>query len=159
MPYLHSGEVSNAIQDRAVIKGDLRSFDEALTLDFMTKFQAICEKICREHGVKLELEMKTEYPAVINTKKETEIVIELGKQIYGEANVSDTRLPNLGAEDFSYYTRYTPGTYFFLTTGLKETDNPDYHNPYFVFDDSAIEQASELFYKIALHRFDLLSQN
>mmetsp|Transcript_30308 Transcript_30308/g.34971 ORF Transcript_30308/g.34971 Transcript_30308/m.34971 type:complete len:400 (+) Transcript_30308:14-1213(+) len=156
LPYLHCGEVANAIHDRAVMKGDMRSFSEELTLDFKSKFQTICEKICQQHDVKLQLELETSFPAVINSKKETEVVIKIGKEVYGEDKVSDTRLPNLGAEDFSFYTRYLPGAYFFLTTGLKETENPDYHSPHFVFDDSAIEKASELFYKIALHQFGVI---
>jgi amidohydrolase len=149
----HSGHASNVIDDNAEIQGTLRTFDEKVTFDFKSKFQSACEKICKKHGVQLILKLDTTYPVVINSPEETKIVAMLAKEVYGETNVGDWGLPGPGSEDFSYYTRYLPGVFFFPTSGKKHQDNPFIHETTYDFDDEAIEKASELFYKIVLHQF------
>lgn len=153
LPYFHSGHAPNVIDDIAEIKGTLRTFDEKVTYDFKSKFQSACEKICEKHGVQLILQLDTSYPAVVNSEKETQMVAQLAKEVYGEAQVGDWGLPGPGSEDFSYYTRYLPGVFFFPTSGKKEQDNPFIHETSYDFDDEAIEKASELFYRIVMHQF------
>mmetsp|Transcript_51763 Transcript_51763/g.59464 ORF Transcript_51763/g.59464 Transcript_51763/m.59464 type:complete len:399 (-) Transcript_51763:23-1219(-) len=155
MPFLQCGEAPNVIHERAVLKGTIRSFDETLTLKFKAEFQAMCEQVCRKHGVKLDMQLNTLYPATVNTPKETQIVKDVAKEIYGEDNVSEENLPLMASEDFSFFTRYVPGVFFFPTSGRLNENNPYLHEPNFNFDDEAIEKASELFYKLALHRFDV----
>lgn len=155
MPYLHCGEAPNVIHERAELRGTIRSFDEKLTLEFKAKFQDMCEKVCAKHNVKLDLSLQTLYPAVINTEKETKYVEDLAKEIYGETSVSGEGLPIMASEDFSFFTRHLPGVFFFPTSGRKEEQNPYLHEPTFNFDDEAIEKSSELFYRIAMHRFGL----
>lgn len=154
MPYLHCGEAFNVIHDRCEIKGTLRSFDEALTLEFKAKFQEMCEQICQKHDVKLDLQLTTRYPATVNSLKETEIVKELAREVYGDENVSEDDLPLMASEDFSFFTRHLPGVFFFPTSG-RSADSAYLHEPNFNFDDAAIEKASELFYRIVLHRFNV----
>lgn len=156
LPYLKCGEAHNVIHEKAVIRGTMRTFDENITLDYKARFQDMCEKIAKRHGLKLDIQLETSYPTVINWPEQTEVVIEVAKGVYGEGKVTDEELPQLGSEDFSYYTRYVPGSFYFVASGRKPTDNPDCHAPDFDFDDNAIEKASEMFYRIALHRFNLL---
>lgn len=155
MPYFHCGEAPNVIHERAVLKGTIRSFDEALTLEFKAKFQDLAEKVCQKHGVKLDMQLNTLYPVTSNTKKEAEIVKEVAKGVYGEENVTEEGLPWMASEDFSFFTRYVPGVFFFPTSGRFNENNAYLHEPTFNFDDEAIEKASELFFRIVLHRFDV----
>lgn len=154
LPYLHCGEAQNVIHEKAEIQGTLRTFDDKVTIEFKAKFQEMCEKVCEKYGIKLNLELNTTYPVVVNAPTETDIVLSIAKEIYGEERVGGWGLPALGSEDFSFYTRYLPGAFFFATAG-KQGEPVNLHEGYYDFDDEAIEKTSELLYRIALHRFDI----
>ena len=155
MPMFHCGEAPNVIHERAELRGTIRSYSEELTLEIKSKFQNMAEDVCKKHSVKLDLDLNTKYPPIINTEKESQFVKEVAEQVYGKENVTEEGLPIMASEDFSFFTRFIPGAFFFPTTGRKDTDNPYLHEPTYNFDDDAIEKASELFAKLTLHRFDV----
>jgi len=62
----------------------------------------------------------------------------------------ESQTPVTGAEDFSYFSQEIPGLYFWLGInkpgeGLsanfgERTDVPGNHSPYFIVDDSALDE-------------------
>lgn len=151
LPVLHSTDMDST-GSNVKLMGTLRSFDENLTLEFKAKFQQMCQKICGQCGVNLDIKLNTNYPSVVNHLENTEWVARLAKEVYGEENVTDEGLPLMASEDFGHFTRRVPGAFFFPTSGKKESDNAYLHEPGYIFDDEAIEKASELFYRIAIDR-------
>ena len=154
LPFLHSNSM-HSISSSVKLMGSLRSFDEKLTLEVKSKFQLLCEKVCEAQGVLLDIKLNTNYPCVFNSSDKVERVAEIAKKVYGEDNVTEEGLPLMASEDFGYYTRHKPGVFFFPTTGKTEDFNAYLHEPTYIFDDEAIEKASELFYRIALDRLGL----
>ena len=155
LPYLKAGEAPNAIPEHATLRGTMRTLKEELTLEYNSLLHEMCERVCNKRGITLDLKIDVYYPVVDNSLKQTEIVTEIAKQVYGEENVSSEHLPLLASEDFSYYLKEAPGTFFFPASGKASTNYSGLHTATYDFDDDAIEKASEMFYRIALHRFGL----
>ena len=56
--------------------------------------------------------------------------------------LSTTELPELGGEDFSYFSRVVPGGYFYLGNGRRKDGQFGLHTEGFNFNDKLIEIAS-----------------
>jgi amidohydrolase len=78
------------------------------------------------------------YPAVVNHAKETEFLISAAREVPEVTTIEESE-PQMGGEDFSYYLKEVPGTFFF--TGAKPPGaNPGYphHHPKFDIDENAM---------------------
>jgi metal-dependent amidase/aminoacylase/carboxypeptidase family protein len=90
-------------------------------------------------------------PGVFNHDKETEHVVRVGKKVLGEENVTDKPLPSLIGEDFSYFTKLTPGCFFLMSSQKKEGDG--LHSNNFDVNDDVIPLIAEMWLRIAEDRF------
>jgi len=80
----------------------------------------------------------------------TGILGEVAKELLGEENVSYP-LPDLGGEDFAYFTQKVPGTYYYLGVGRKEgNDDNIWHSPTFFINEEALEIGATLLYRTAM---------
>ena len=59
--------------------------------------------------------------------------------------------PAMGGEDFSYFTKEIPGSFYFLGTGNedKKITSPN-HSPTFSVDEDALKYGTEIMYRSAL---------
>ena len=65
----------------------------------------------------------------------------------------ESNIPVTGAEDFSYFSQEIPGLYFWLGVNKpgegesanfgERTDVPGNHSPYFIVDDSALDEGGK----------------
>ncbi|QYE96469.1 hypothetical protein KZ987_09355 [Paraclostridium sordellii] len=56
----------------------------------------------------------------------------------------------MGAEDFSYFTKEVPGTFFFVGIAEDESNPVLNHNPYFKWKDKNLKILSEGFAQISI---------
>ena len=68
----------------------------------------------------------------------TQLLEESAKEAWGSDRVQIITEPSLGAEDFSCYLDYAPGSMFRLGVGRADQPNYPLHHPQFEIDESAI---------------------
>jgi len=153
---IHGGEVHNVIPDVVTLQGTTRDFSASVFAVIQSRMQAIVTQVCEAFGAKGTLEfVGTTYPELVNTPKETEHVLRVGKQILGETKASSDGLPILASEDFAFFVQHTPGCYFFL--GTKEEGKRDSmcHSTSFDFNDNVIPVACQFWIGLVEDRLGL----
>ena len=115
---VHSGTRNNIIPDEALLEGTMRTVDEATRKKVTSLIPKIAKAVCRTFGAGCEIEIEKGYPVTSNDPAVTARVSELLKSIPGTKTLEVP--PLLVAEDFSFFLRKTPGTYYFLGTRNEE---------------------------------------
>lgn len=111
---VHSGTRNNIIPDDATLEGTIRTLDEATRRRVESLVPRIAKSVCRTFGAACEVELRNAYPVTSNDPSVTMAVAGLLKSIEGTR--TETSPPLLIAEDFSFFLREVPGTYYFLGT-------------------------------------------
>jgi len=111
---VHSGTRNNVIPDDAVLEGTMRTVDEATKRRVASLIRRISSSVCRTFGARCEIEIKDAYPVTTNTPGVEAEVFNILHTIPGTKTVEVP--PLLVAEDFSFFLRRAPGTYYFLGT-------------------------------------------
>lgn len=137
--YLESGTTYNVVPDDVKLKGTLRTVSRRSQEAVLTKMRSIISNTCNIYHCEGELQQQMEYPATINTAKETNIVLKNARELYpnDDSMVFVREYPVLPAEDFSLYLEKVPGSFFFLGQG-DATEIPALHSNKFNFNDETM---------------------
>ncbi len=133
-----SGSVRNALSAHTHMEGSLRAFQDSFFDSLAGGLWAICREIEKEFGCIVSLHMSDGYPAVWNGET-------LYRRVRACAEFEELEEPCMTAEDFSWYQRYLPGTFFFLGLG----DSPALHADTFDFDERVLEKGADFFEALA----------
>lgn len=142
---LQAGDQNNVIPDTAKIGGTIRTFD-AETQNKMIKALKNClEGLVATTDITYELKYSKGYPPVVNTKKETDLIVEAAKKVDAIDELVELE-PSLGGEDFSYYLQRVPGSFFYTGTRNEnfKADFP-HHHPKFDIDEKGMLNAVKVF--------------
>lgn len=142
---LQAGDQNNVIPDTAKIGGTIRTFD-ADTQNKMIKALKNClEGLVTTMDITYELKYSKGYPPVVNTKKETDLIVEAAKKVETVEELVELE-PSLGGEDFSYYLQRVPGSFFYTGTRNEnfKADFP-HHHPEFDIDEKGMLNAVKVF--------------
>lgn len=93
------------------------------------------------------------YPPVNNSDKETQNFKRIAAKIVGEENINAENLPSLAGEDFSFFQRFAPGTFFFM--GSKKKEGDVLHGSNFDPNENYIPIAAEIWLRLVEDRFQL----
>lgn len=147
---VHSGTRNNIIPDDAVLEGTMRTVNEATKRKVSFLIKRIASSVCRTFGAGCEVEVKDAYPVTLNDPSVTASVARLLSSIPETKTVEVP--PLLVAEDFSFFLRKTPGTYYFLGTRNEEKGcvSPN-HSSKFRIDEDVLKYGSA---SLALLAFD-----
>ena len=151
---VHSGTRNNIIPDDATLEGTMRAVSEVTRKRAASLIPRIAHSVCRTYGAECEVEMKDAYPITANDPLTTRSVSALLKSIPGTRTAEVP--PLLTAEDFSFFLRRAPGTYYFLGTrnGKKGCIYPN-HSARFRIDEDILKYGSA---SLALLAFDFTGQ-
>lgn len=137
----HAGNAFNIIADQVKLTGTVRYFEEEVQQQVTSDIEKIIKGLCIANDATYTLNYMNGYPPLINHKEEAELVMEVGEQI-PEIEQAKEVLPVMAGEDFAYYMKEKPGTFFF--TGAKKEDNPyPHHHPKFDIDERAMAIAAK----------------
>ena len=131
---LHGGTVSNAICDRAVLTGSLRTFADSADRHLTASLTMLCNQIAKQTHCRGEICFSSGYPPVNNCPK-------LLHQIEKKYPVQILDRAFMTGEDFSFYQQQVPGVYFLLGIG----DTPPLHSPKFFFDETVLTVGADFF--------------
>ncbi|EGO65374.1 M20 metallopeptidase family protein [Acetonema longum] len=145
-----SGEAFNVIPDVAVIKGSVRTFQEATRQRIFERIHQICQGICQASGAQYKLDAIFGYPPVINHPAISKVIAQAGEQALGRDGVIEI-VPVLGGEDFSFYLGKAPGAFMFVGAGNPEKGivYPQHH-PKFDIDETALPGGVEVLLRATL---------
>ncbi|MDQ1234031.1 amidohydrolase [Paenibacillus sp. SORGH_AS306] len=132
---LNSGHVWNVIPDLAVLQGTIRTFDEQVRKQVLSRFEQIVEGVATAFGTSAKVKWLAGPPPVLNDEQWTgaaQIAAEKSDLQVVEPAVSPA------SEDFSFYQKEVPGVFIFVgTSGPQE-----WHHPSFDVDERALSSTA-----------------
>ncbi|WP_257347378.1 amidohydrolase [Pseudalkalibacillus decolorationis] len=142
---INGGQVFNVIPDTAKITGTVRTFDDDIRDQIEKAIGQITKSTCEGAGATSHYTYTKGYPPLWNHPVEAKRVEDLAKCLVDEEKV--IHVPQvMGGEDFAYYVKEVPGT-FFVVGGQNHEINATYphHHPKFDVDERSMLLIGKLF--------------
>ncbi|MFS0865439.1 M20 family metallopeptidase [Fredinandcohnia sp. 179-A 10B2 NHS] len=133
----------NVIADTAKLEGTVRTFNEEVRSQIESEIERVAKGTCLATDSSYSYSFHRGYPAVVNHKEETEILVETAKQVPEVTEIQESA-PQMGGEDFAYYLQHVKGTFFF--TGAKPVNSTlayPHHHPKFDIDEKGMLVAAK----------------
>ena len=132
---------NTAFPDLATMEGSIRSFDNVSKERVLDRIKKISSDIASAMECTAEVEINfydIDCPPVINHAAQTQHVKRVANKYFGPEHMSEEGLPDMGAEDFSFFLQEKPGCYF--TLGIKKpgTKTIDLHTSDYDFNDDMV---------------------
>lgn len=152
---INGGEGFNVIPDKVKLTGTVRTFDEDVRDWIESSIGQIANTTCSGMGASVKYNYVRGYPAVKNNPRETARVEKIAKRLFGEEKVQ--QIPaQMGMEDFAYYLKELPGTFFWVGGAMENKEEVyPHHHPRFNVQEKAILYIGKLFIATV---FDYLSK-
>lgn len=135
---ISGGRAPNVIADQVRLTGTVRSLHPETHANLPEWIEGIVASICNTYGARYEISYRRGVPSVQNDLALTQLLEESARDAWGSDRVQILPEASLGAEDFSVYLQYAPGTMFRLGVGFRDKPNYPLHHPQFEVDESAI---------------------
>ena len=135
-----SGTVRNALSAHTHMEGSLRAFQDEIFDGMKESLYAIGRELKAELGCRVEIDINSGYPAVMNPE-------ELYGKVRNVLDFQELKDPCMTAEDFAFYQRRLPGMFLFLGTG----EGPALHTSNFDFDERVLNKGADFFEKLAVN--------
>lgn len=141
---LHAGTAMNVIPETAEMSGTVRTFDPETRDLIEADIKNAANAACLQSRATCEISYIRGYDAVWNHPKETQFIRNIAVDVVGAENVMERDLA-MGSEDFAYYLKEVPGTYFFVGASLSDSAKVyPHHHPRFDFDEKAMLTAAKI---------------
>lgn len=138
--YFHAGTTFNVIPDEAVIRGTVRTFNEALRRQVAKEMETIAHQLSEAYGATCDFKFIFRYPPLLNEEDMTAAIAKCAADILGEDKVVYGKDPSMGGEDFAYFAESVPATFIHVGTGNeKEGITAPWHNSHFNIDESGMK--------------------
>jgi len=119
--------------------GSVRGFDPALQQELKDGIEKIVSDVAKKYGLTAEAVFNGVYPALVNSKNETDFALAVARHTVGDASVMGQVPRTLGTEDFAWFLQKKPGNFMALGTGAPDDATPpDLHSPRYDFNDAAL---------------------
>lgn len=142
---IHGGNAANVICDHVSLDGTLRTADSMHRMFAIQSIEKIAGGIAESMGGSSKLTVIDGYAPLVNHDREAHLVLDLARELYGNANVIEKEAPSMGGEDFSYFIEETPGAFYHIgCTPADKLPAPSLHNKNFVPDEECIRQGIEM---------------
>lgn len=141
---IQGGHVSNIIPEEATLRGTIRSFAEASSVQAREAIERICSGTARAFRATIAPKFDRLLPGVVNDPSLTEKCLVAARGLLGEKNVVIERRPSLGAEDFADYLDSVPGCMMLLGTRGRGKKVTPLHTSTFDIDENALALGTRL---------------
>jgi len=145
---IQGGTKENNLAEQVELRGTIRTFDPEIRKKLVEEIHKACS-IARVLGGDYQLSIQEGYPALRNDPSLVTFACDLAGDLVGRQAVEDVK-PEMGSEDFSFYTQRAPGCYFIL--GVRTPGQPmrPLHNPYFDIDESVLPLGAAMLAQLAI---------
>lgn len=137
---IHGGTKGNIIPDEVEMTGILRTLDQG-TRDFMKKrIEEIVVNVPKAFGGQGRLYIRESYNALINNDEVVDLVRRTAEKILGKDNIIISQFPDMGTEDFSYFSEHSKACFFNLGCRNEEIEAVyPIHSSMFKLDESCLK--------------------
>ena len=145
---IQGGEASNIIPSVVVMKGTIRSFDQAVSDHARQTIRRLCAGIARAFRASIFPAFDRRLPGVINDAHVADICLKSAKDLLGKNCVETNRQPSMGAEDFADY----PVPKCMMLLGVKSSRKKitPLHTSTFNLDEKSLLVAVRLYTRILI---------
>ncbi len=95
---VEAGSAGNVIAEEAILQGTIRTTNLAVREHIVEGLQRIAEAVGKLHNAHVHVDIRTGYPPVVNTAKETEIARQAVLKVLGESGLAEMEHPSMGGE-------------------------------------------------------------
>jgi amidohydrolase len=147
----HGGTAFNIIPERIKLSGTVRTFKPDIQERVREKMESILAGITSSHGARYTLSYKNVFPLTYNHKECIDKALPIAEELVGSKNVVFPHPPDLGSEDFAYYSQKVPACFINLgcRNDLKGIVN-FCHHPQFDVDEDCILWGMAIFAGLCL---------
>lgn len=111
---LHAGTVANVIPNEATLLGTVRSLDAEVNSRLSERLERVVAGVCQATRARYTFEFVRGYPAMVNDEAFTHRAIDSVKTLLGEPAIAHLPTPQLGGEDFAFFSQRVPSLMFRL---------------------------------------------
>jgi len=130
---IHAGNSSNVIPDEVKLSGTCRALTPEVASGLEEKMRRVLSGVCAACGTSYEMDYQDQYRVSMNDPQAVEEVKRAAER--AGLRYHELPLPDMAAEDFSYYLAQCPGALIHLGLGEAHTR---LHKSTFDFDDDVI---------------------
>ncbi|MDN5809197.1 MAG: amidohydrolase [Staphylococcus equorum] len=145
---------ANVIQDKVTIKGTARYLNDDLEQFMYEEIEKVAKSVAVGFDITYDLDYQFGYPILYNHPEQTEQVVDIltaSKNDYFEHLVEIPAVS--GSEDFAYYLKEIPGTFFIVGCKPEGIEEPYMnHHPKFEVNEDALLVAAKAVGEIAINR-------
>ncbi|NTU58743.1 MAG: amidohydrolase [Chlorobiaceae bacterium] len=150
---INGGHTTNVIPGKVTMAGTMRTMNEDLRSLLHERLERTVSQVADAFDVEAEVNIKTGYPVLFNDPEMTDLAWKAGKEFLGEAHVLKSE-PLMTAEDFAYYLKECPGSFWQIGTGMKsDTTGNNLHSSTFDPDEKALQTGMGMMSYLALRYF------
>lgn len=144
--------VKNVLPAECSFGGTFRAYDDELREYIAVRAGEIIEAIAKMNGVTAEYKNSFNYPYFKNDDDVIDIIFQSAKEILGDENVIRKEDPEMGSEDFAWYTKKLKAAFFFFGIRNEEKDCVySLHNPKFKIDEDTFVPTLAVFVNTIYH--------
>ena len=143
------GEARNILCGSVMMDGTLRTVNEDTRQKICSRMKEVIERTASVFRGSAELEFVQSYCSCYNDKTETDYVVRLANDMFGENAVSFVERTSMGGEDFGFFQQQIPGAKLYIGTGCTE----EIHTPAFRVDERGLFYGTALMTAIAMNRY------
>ena len=136
----NSGTASNIVSGESILTGTMRALRGEVMERNMKLVETLVDGIGKAYGGHAWVEWADDfYPALINDDKVTATVEQVAAELLGKDKINFMPEPSLGADDFAFFTRAVPGTYFNVGTAVEGQPFYSLHNEHYAPAEEALK--------------------
>jgi amidohydrolase len=139
------GTATNIIPAEVKLAGTIRTLNEKLRKKSLKLIERTLKGVTESAGAKYKFEISPGYPELANNAKITEFASAAALEFSGKKNVFKAE-STMAAEDFAYYLKKVPGTFYRIGAG----NTSDIHTPQINIDESALTTGAGFMAYLAL---------
>lgn len=128
---------TNVVPDKVGLEGTFRSMNEKWREKMHHKIAAVARSIAEGMGGTCEVEIRKGYPVLENHPGVTRKAMEFARLYLGREKTEEIDI-RMTAEDFAYFARAFPATFYRLGAG----NTKPLHSPFFSPDEAALTTGS-----------------
>jgi len=150
----HAGRAGNVIPEQAVIKGSVRTHDQAVKKGIIKAMEDMVKGIDNMFGTRCNLLFKEGAPLGVNDRDVCKSLFKASVDILGEKNVKT--LPFImGGDDFYYFAQKCPGAIMRFGCASKENGiTHPLHSPYFDIHEDVLEIGVKILFRAVENFFN-----
>lgn len=136
--YARAGTVYNAIAEKAVLKGTVRTTDLSVRTLITEKIRRMASAYAILHDADIKVVFREGYPPIINDDTACKYAQHVSERLVGREKTIAIPYPSLGGEDFAYYLQQVPGCFVRFGASRDGQELMSSHSPKFDFDEEVL---------------------